>query len=174
MERLTDELTFLFGTCRDAVVAVRDGAVAYYNGAAAGLIPDIGFMKPASFLPGPALDGTQMEYRGEADVSGCRMSVAAATVRDCRIVLLSPSADRRPETAEILTAAGVELKNVLAVLKMASELLLPTVENLGNPRLNRYTAILYHCFYSMLRLTNNLVDLGAILRGGRCSRPDYL
>lgn len=69
------------------------------------------------------------------------------------------------ETANILTAAGGELRNMLSVLKMAADLLLPAVENLGNERYKRYAAIIYHCYFSMLRLAGNCADFGAAARG---------
>lgn len=69
------------------------------------------------------------------------------------------------ETANILTAAGGELRNMLSVLKMAADLLLPAVENLGGERYKRYAAMIYHCYYGMLRLAGNCADFGAATRG---------
>ena len=75
-----------------------------------------------------------------------------------------PFGEECEETANILSTAGVELKNMLTILKMTSSLLLPYIENMEDPRLGRHAAMLHHCFYTMLRLTNNISELGAILR----------
>jgi signal transduction histidine kinase len=74
--------------------------------------------------------------------------------------------DENRETSEVLLSASVELRNMLSVMKMASDLLLPAIEDLGNRHTDRYASMLCHCFYRMLRLTDDLGDLGAIQRGG--------
>jgi signal transduction histidine kinase len=162
---LTDELSTLFGNHRDAVIALKDGEISYYNGAAVRLIPNIKELKPADILPEQLVVAGE-SFRGEASVAGVKTAVTVSELDNYRIcVLASPLSEEGEETANFLTSAGVELKNMLSVLKLASGLLLPTVENIGNPKLDRYAAMIYHCVYSLLRLTNNLSDLGAILRG---------
>ena len=163
---LINELSNLFDNIRDAVVAVKDDEVRYHNSAAENLIPGIGALKPADFLPVQAMDKPRENFRGEVTVSGRRIAVSASTISDYRVYVLSqPQTDGQQETAELLSAAGIELREILSVLKMASGLLFPSIENTGNPRLSKYTALIYHSFYSMLRLTNNISDLGSFLRG---------
>ncbi|SHI07210.1 Histidine kinase-, DNA gyrase B-, and HSP90-like ATPase [Sporobacter termitidis DSM 10068] len=70
------------------------------------------------------------------------------------------------EAANILTDSGAGLKNMLSVLKMASDLLLPYIENAGDPRLDMYAAMLRHSYYGLLRLTNNIGEMGDVLNGG--------
>lgn len=69
------------------------------------------------------------------------------------------------ETAELLSAAGAALKDMLSVLNMASVQLFPAVESLGNPQLDKYAAMISHCYFGMYRLTDNLSALAGILGG---------
>ena len=161
---MIDQLFSLFGMMQDPVIAVRDGALLHFNGAAAGLIPDIAERQLSEILPGPAISGPG-EFVGEAVISGRRMRVFATTVQECRLCVLTlPALDNRTDAAALLTGASVELKNTLAVLRMAMEYLVTQTDPAGSPNLDMHAAILRRCFYSLLRLTNNLGDLGAILR----------
>jgi signal transduction histidine kinase len=163
---LINELSNLFDDVRDAVVAVRDGEVRYYNGAAARLIPRIGEVKPSEFLPAQALSDPQAVYKGEITIANRRTALAASTINNYRVCVFQlPASGGHTETAELLSAAGVELRNQLSVLKMASGLLFSSIENLGNPRLGKYMSMIYHCYYNLLHLTNNISDLGAFIRG---------
>lgn len=69
------------------------------------------------------------------------------------------------ETAELLSATGAAMKNMLSVLNMASGLLFPSVESFGNPQLDKYASMISHCYFGMHRLTDNLSALAGILRG---------
>lgn len=159
------KITSLFDRCGDAVVAVREGRIEYYNGAAERLIPRIGETKPSDFLPAPALIEKAEDFRGEAIIAGQRMFVAASTIERSRVYIFSRISDECAETAELLSSAGTMLKDRLAVLKMAAELMLPYIEDSGSDSLTRYSAMISHCYHSMLRLANNLGGLGAIFRG---------
>ena len=163
---LINEFSNLFDNIRDAVIAVKGDEICYSNEAASRLVPDLAALKPSDFLPAQALIGMQENFKGELILEGRRADISVSTVGGCRLCVLIPTQrDDHAETAELLTAAGVELKNMLSVLKMAAGLLAPYIEAMANPRVAKYSAMIYHCFYNMLRLTNNISDLGAFLRG---------
>lgn len=162
---LIDTLLNVFDHFKEAVFAVKDGEIKYYNDSAAKLIPDIASSKPEDILPLQLLKHTADRYSGEADIAGRHISVMVSTLTEYKIFsMITPQSEEYSETANLLSSVGVELKNMLSVLKMSSGLLLPYIENMGNPRLNRYLATVFHCFYNMLRLTNNLSDFSSILR----------
>lgn len=155
----------LFGSFREAVIAVKNGEIAYFNDTAARLIPKIETLRPENIFPPQLLNHDAKCVVGEADIEGIHAVVNVSPLDDCSIYsIIAPGTEEHANTANLLSAVSTEFKNILAVLKMASGLLLPYIENISNPRFNRYTAMIYHCYYNMLRLTNNLSDLGGILR----------
>lgn len=162
---LYDIQSDLFGSFREAVIAVKNGEIAYYNDTAAKLIPNIETLRPENIFPPQLLNHDAKSIIGEADIEGIHTVVNVSALDDCSIYsIIAPSSEEHANTANLLSSVSTEFKNMLAVLRMASGLLLPYIENIGNPRFNRYTAMIYHCYYNMLRMTNNLSDLGCILR----------
>lgn len=162
---LNDNLSDLFGGFREAVIAVKNGEIKYFNDTAAKLIPNINTLRPENIFPPQLLNHDSKSIIGEAEIEGIHAVVNVSSLDDCSIYsIIAPCSEENADTANLLSAVSVEFKNMLSVLRMASGLLLPYIENIGNPRFNRYTAMIYHCYYNMLRLTNNLSDLGSILR----------
>ncbi len=149
---------------REAVIAVKNGEFLYISETAAKLIPNIETMKPENIFPPQLLNHQSKSIVGEADIEGIHAVVNVSPLDDCSIYsIIAPCAEENANTANLLSGVSTEYKNMLSVLKMASGLLLPYIENIGNPRYSRYTAMIYHSYYNMLRLTNNLSDLGCIL-----------
>lgn len=162
---MNEHLSDLFGGFREAVIAVKNGEIKYFNDTAARLIPNIETLKPENIFPPQLLNHESDSLVGEAEIEGIHAVVNVSSLDDCRIYsIIAPCVEESADTANLLTTVSTEFKNMLAVLKMASGLLLPYIENVGNPRYGRYAAMIYHSYYNMLRLTNNLGDLAGILR----------
>lgn len=162
---MLSKLASLYGSHREAVVAVKDGEIRYFNGTAARLIPNIDKAKPEDIFPNRLMNQAEESCSEEVDIEGFHTIVTVKSLDDYRIYsIVSPEFEEMDNMANLLMSIGIELKNSLSVFKMASSLLLPYVENIGNSRLGRYSSMLYHCYYNMLRLTGNISDLADILR----------
>lgn len=150
----------------EAVVAVKDGVIKYFNGTAARLIPNIESRKPEDIFPHRLISLETGGVSEEVNIEGFRTIVTVRLLEDdTRIYsIISPEFEELTDMANLLMSVSIELKNSLTVFKMASSLLLPYIENIGNSRLGRYSSMLYHSYYNILRLTNNLGDLADILR----------
>lgn len=160
-----DNRADLFGDFREAVIAVKNGEIKYFNDTAARLIPNIETKRPENIFPPQLLNQDAKNIVGEAEIEGVHAFINVSPLDDCSIYsIIAPCSEEHTNTANLLSAASTEFKNMLSILRMSSGLLLPYIENIGNPRFSRYTAMIYHSYYNMLRLTNNLSDLGSILR----------
>lgn len=160
-----DKRSDLFGGFREAVIAVKNGEIKYFSDTAAMLIPNIESMRPENIFPPQLLNHDEKSVIGEAEIEGVHAYVNVSPLDDCSIYsIIAPCSEEHTNTANLLSAVSTEFKNMLSVLRMSSGLLLPYIENIGNPRFSRYTSMIYHSYYNMLRLTNNLSDLGGILR----------
>ncbi|MDR3278185.1 MAG: HAMP domain-containing histidine kinase [Oscillospiraceae bacterium] len=164
---MTDRLADIFGVYTEAVVAVRGGALIYGNPAACKLFPNLLERAPEELFPKQFLESAPEGFSGEIRVNGARAAVSAVTVDGCRIfTVFPPAADAAAETGTIVGAATEELKKTLSVMKIASDFVLPVVENLGDARLARYAAMIYRAYFSLLRTSGHLEALGDALRGG--------
>ena len=158
----TERLDALFGMYSEAILAVEKGAFVYFNGAARKLMPGIEKMKPSSIFPTAVLEMEADSFVGEIDIAGKRSTYSAAWFEDCRIfsVLCAPGGAEGLSPAAF-HAMSLEMKNYLAVMKMAASIVLPYVENTGDERLSQYAAIINHTYYNILRLTLNMEVLGS-------------
>ena len=157
----TERLDALFGMYSEAILAVENGAFVYFNDAALKLLPNIEKIKPSSIFPAAVLEAEADSFVGEIDIAGKRSTFSAAWFEGCRIfsVLCAPGGGEGLSPAAF-HAMGLEMKNYLAVLKMAASIVLPYVENTGDERLGQYAAMINHTYYNILRLTLNMEVLG--------------
>lgn len=161
---MCENLSDLFENFSDAVIAVKNGEIKYFNDTAAKWIPNIDTMRPENIFSPQLLDHNSKSIKGEVVIAGIHAVVNVSSLNDCSIYsIIAPCPEAYSSTANLLSSTSTEFKKMLAVLKMASGMLLPYLENIGDPRLNRYMSMIYHCYYNMLRLTNNLGDLSGIL-----------
>ena len=160
----TERLEALFGMYSEAILAVKEDAFVYFNDAARKLLPGIEKMKPSSVFPAAVLEMKADNFVGEIDIAGKRSAYSAAWLEDCRIFsVLGASGGGEGVSPAAFRAMSLEMKNYLAVLKMASSIVLPYVENTGDERLGQYAAMINHTYYNILRLTLNMEVLGTKL-----------
>ena len=157
----TERLDALFGMYSEAVIAIDSNEIIYYNCAAQKLLPEISKMKPGSIIPQAILDTEPDSFIGEVNIAGKRSTYSVARLDKLKIlsVLSTVSADEGINPA-VLDAISGEMKNYLAVLRMAATAVLPYVENSGDEKLSQYAAMINQSYYHILRLTKNAEILG--------------
>lgn len=167
MHPLSDQPFDAIGCSSEAVVIIGDGKIKYFSDGAAEIFPKIGKMKPEELFPANLLSEKADGYEGETEIAGVKARVSIKPIGGgVRVftVKMPQKADRK--LLNLMDASCAEYRNTLSVLKMASGLLLPAIEDIGNPKLNKYVAMVYHSYYNMLRMTNNISDYGSILKNG--------
>lgn len=158
----------LFGPLSEPVIAIRDGDIQYYNKAAEKLFPDIAESAPEGILPEQIIYHDAEAFVGEVHVNGTQYSASVSHLLGHRIITLT-GYDEHGDSAysrSAFTAISGELANRLAILKMASGLGLPYLENSGEKKLQTYAAMIYHSYYAIKHLCENLESLGESLNGG--------
>ena len=162
---MTDRFTSLYGNHSQAVIVEKNGKVEYFNDAAARLIPNINEAAPEDIFPAELLSYNADRFIGEAKIAGKNLVVNVTKLSDCRVFgITAPEPDDQGDWTNIFGTISYELNNSLSVLKMSSGLLLPHVENQGNSKLSRYASTIYHSYYNIQRITNNLTDFGDYTR----------
>ncbi len=172
---LTDKFESLFGNNTQAVVVEKDGKIECFNDAAASIIPHIETAQLTELFPSELLSNKSEHFIGKAEIAGGTMIVSVCALDGCRVFNIVPAQPRDTgDWTNIFSAVGYELNNSLAVLKMASGLLLPYIENQGNPRLSQYASMIYHRNYKIQRVANNISDFGDFITSNlTLSRAPY-
>jgi len=159
---ITERFEALFGMYDEAVLAASGDKFIYYNNAARRLLPDIEKMTPGDIFPYAVLGLESDNLIGELDIAGKRSTYSAVWFEGHRIFSILSRDDGGAELPSAAFAAmSLEMKNYLAVLKLASSIVLPFVENTGDKRLGDYAAMINQSYYNILRLTSNMEALGA-------------
>ena len=151
----------LFDLSRDAVLGVRGSAVVFANPAAKELFgSDAVGRRGRELLPDFLFDTGLDSFVSVARVAGRAYTISA--VRQEGLLLLTLPREEA-EAPAIPAAVLSQLRTTAYNLRMASELIL--ARTAGDDSLSEYISILYHNYYAMLRLTNNLSDFAALSDG---------
>ncbi len=146
----------MFGFYGEAVAAVSDGKILYFNGAAADLFPDIREgMAAAEMFPDLLLEGDGRRA-GTVTAGGRELTAISVTADGVRIVSVFGAKDPLPESAA-LSQVGAALKEQLGLFRMSMDLMRPYVEVLREEdKVRRYESIQQHSIYSLTRISGNI------------------
>ena len=142
---MTDSLKKLFEPYREAVVAVRGGKIAFYNGAAARLFGDISGATPEDVFPAELLEYGAKSFSGAVTVGNKLHTASVVDYEGCRVFTVFPIESGGAEgSAVLLSAVNTKMREYLSVVKMSSGLLGTRLEDCGDPKLNRLVAMIEH------------------------------
>ncbi|MBR5381009.1 MAG: sensor histidine kinase [Oscillospiraceae bacterium] len=158
---MDDKLITLFGACAEAVICEKDGRVTFLNTAAKRHFPASApgdaltsvFPDELSEAPGPC--AFSADIGGELCVSVCPLG------EDGRAFVFPLPDAERSELEAFCAQLGRSLRENASVLLMAGDALAPQIEELGDPRLDAYTAMLWHNVYSVLHTASDVSFFGS-------------
>jgi signal transduction histidine kinase len=158
-DNLLDILANIFDLYFEAVTAVYETRIVYYNKAAKKLLPE-GFENRdiSALVNKQLLEHEADNFVSTANIEGKSLGLIVTRFKDHKIFSFISSADTDEYllASEILTNVSAEIRNIMAIIRMASGLIFPAIEKIQDEQLDKYAATLNHGFYEMLRLTNNM------------------
>ncbi|MDR0863249.1 MAG: sensor histidine kinase [Oscillospiraceae bacterium] len=147
----------LFGAMPQAVVALADGGVVYLNAAAERLLPALEAERPSETFPETFIGTEPSEFTSELLLRGERYTVIGAMMDDVRVLSLYPPArDDAEEGDRALHAVAGGVRKPLSALRLAFDFALPAIDALENTKISLYSAMMYHSFYELLRISSHL------------------
>ena len=157
---MIDNISKLFKLYGNPVIVAQAGVIVFFNGAAEKLIPDIKKMKLEDIFSEQLLTCNDMDVVGAITQNGINMTVSISELEGYRIFsVLSSDNGELNESGMFLREVDGAFRNSLSVLKMAADRLTNYIENMDDGRLERYSAMVQHSYYSMLRTSNNISEL---------------
>lgn len=169
---MTDKFLRLFDYYKEAVVAAKDGQIIYANGAARAILPDKHeAMSPEDIFPAEITRFDAEQISTVCRVNGITVSVVAAREEGYTIFSFTPQTEAEPDAVLLLSNVSGAIRNPISSLSMASGLLFPRVETLAEPKLESYMSMMYHNYYKVLRVTNNVGLLCRALSGDEVFKP---
>jgi signal transduction histidine kinase len=149
----------------EAVIVLKDGEVLYCDPAAAKVFPDSENINLETVFDGPVPETDEEPVTKEITVDGVPVLISAVTQNGYTVVTLRMADSVGEQALSAIEAASGEMRNLLSVMKMASGLMFQHFEGVSGAKVDKYTAMLTHSYFILLRLTNNLSDFGSYLRG---------
>jgi len=156
---MTDKQMFnLFSIQRDASIAVRGGAVVFLNASASALFPDLTVGDGANkILPSTVLEIEDERFSCTPTIDDVPHTILGARVGDMSVYTLIP---QEQETAEqegqLLERVSGTMRRTLTVLNMATEYLLPVIDQIDEPRQQANLTVINKAYYQLQRLCDNL------------------
>ena len=168
------QLKTLFSLCRDPVLGIRDGSVVFANTAATALFEHPLEGKPAAdLLPPHLLSASAAEFVASAVVSGQSVTVAATHMDDLLLLRMTPE-DTDHSAHMAPPAFMAPLDAAIFNVKMCADLIAKHCGTKKDPKLESYLSLLYHNYFSALRLTNNLHTLSDLQSGSIVFKPKFI
>lgn len=169
---MTDKFLRLFDAYKDAVIAERDGTIVYKNPPAESMLPK----STESIILEDIFPSEIINFDGERASEVCRIngapvSVVAVKAEGYTIFSLTPQDNTQIDTLQLLSNISGAIRDPVSSMSMASGLLFPRFEAMAEPKLNSYMSMLYHSYYKILRVSNNVDLLYQFLSGAVSFKP---
>jgi len=156
---MTDkQISKLFSAQRDAVIGVRDTAVVFFNAAASQQFPDLTVgLSAADVLPPVVLEIEEESFSTSTLVRETLYTILGARVEDLLIYTLIPQVkEMDAQGGQLLERVSGTMRRTLTVLNMATEYLMPMIDQIDEPRQRANLMVLNKAYYQLQRLCDNL------------------
>lgn len=161
---MRDNLRAIFSLYKEAVIAVSDDKITMQNPSAEKLFGDVSLQDPRVLLPESVLSCAAEKFTSTALVRGTPCCVTCVTLDDTRIYTIMPFADDALRH-KLLSSVGIRLREKIAEIKVASDILRPYVENTDEAKIAKYHQIITKSSYSLHRMVGNMTFFSAYDKG---------
>ena len=161
---MRNNLSSLFGTLSEPVIAVVNGDIVYRNTIAK---HSRVFAKAelSELVPELALDCKTDNFITEAVLSDMKYTISGAVLDDITIYVFRPADNEQvAHETDIIASVSKALREPLSIMNMAAGQILPFTEQRGDERLSEYSSMMYRGIFSIIRVLNRL-DALAFLAG---------
>lgn len=149
---IRDELKAILDISSNPVLGIKSKAVVYANPSALAFFGrEVFGTASGEILPEHLLDERSENFLGSAVINGQSTSVHSVKQGDMRFYFFI-SQEKSPISPLITASMRASLLN----LRMAADQLLSRIDFSSNPKLETYSSMLYHNYFSMLRLISHL------------------
>lgn len=156
-------LSPLFEMSRDAILAIRDGAIVYLNPAASSLLCATLGENAKKYIPDYILSDPADHFFTTITLYGLPCQVSVARKEDT--ILASIVVPQNAEVPSYLNRAFRELSSSMLSAKLAMDILINKTDAEADPRLRDYTSALYKNYYGMKRICNHITVASALTNG---------
>lgn len=166
MDNITKKLEALFSLTRNPVLGMRDGKIIFSNPAAAAFFnKSLTGLASNAVLPAHILEEASDSFLASAVVMERSAALSATRFEDVLVISISPDREERGTALFAPESLLAALRSSTLSLRLAADQILDRADTEADERLSNYASILYHSYYSLLRLTINL-DTASKLAGG--------
>ena len=161
---MDDNLKAAFSLYKEAVIAVCDARITMMNAAAEKMFGDRNGQNPQSLLPSAVLSCAADKFTASSSVCGIPCCVTAVRIDDTRIYTIIPFSDDAVRQ-HLMVSVGIRLRERIAEIKMASDILRPYIENTNEAKILKYHQIITKSSYSLHRMVGNMTFFTAYDKG---------
>lgn len=166
---MTNHYNDLFELYREGVIICRKGKIIYVNSAAKKILPESFESRGMeSVFPEFILNYKGDKFSTVVEIVDEKYPVSVAKLGDDKVFTLYPGEmDGDKKICEFLGTITEELKSTLSVMHLAQDALKPFFEKSGDPKAERYLAMMLHSTYVATRVADNVSFLQKIACGDK-------
>jgi len=156
---MTDErIANLFSMQRDATIGVRDGSMVFFNASARGQFPNLTIGDEATqLLPPAVLEMEDTDFSASITVENAPYTVLGTRMDGLCVYTLIPQETEADQASDqLLERVTGTMRRTLTVLNMATETLMPVVNQMDEPKQGANLTIINKTYYQLQRLCDNL------------------
>jgi len=156
---MTDErIANLFSMQRDAAIGVRDTAVVFFNASAKRQFPSLAVGDQAgALLPSAVLEMEDTNFSASVTIVNAPYTVLGTRMDELSVYTLIPQeAETEKASDQLLERVTGTMRRTLTVLNMATETLMPVVNQMDEPKQRANLKIINKTYYQLQRLCDNL------------------
>jgi len=156
---MTDkQIANLFSMQRDAVIGVGGTTVAFFNALALEQFPELTVGLPAAdILPSAVLEIEEDSFSASATMKESPYTILGARIEKMIVYTLIPQEREMDQQGrQLLERVSGTMRRTLTVLNMATEYLMPMIDQIDEPRQRANLTIINKAYYQLQRLCDNL------------------
>ena len=153
-------------TSRDPVVRIENGKVVFSNRSA---VIDLGItegMSALQVIPEHILNEGASRFVSSAVISGKSVSVSAFR-EDSALLLIAALENNgvNSSASRLSSNLSYSIGSDMSTMRMAADRIMEKIDPASDSLIASYSSILYHSYYKLLRITENISLVGHILSG---------
>lgn len=159
-------LKALLFMCHEPAIGIKDKKVCFANPAATSLLSaELEGADAIGLIPEHILTETASCFLCSAVIGGYAGTVCATRIEKLLFISFTPNRRNGKTEPIVPTAVMNSLRSMVFNMKIAADNIVSRIDLKSDPKLEKYTSLLYHNYFTTLRLIGNLYTASALIDG---------
>jgi len=172
MTDTTEKMRALFALNKEPVLGIHKGRIVFCNNAAIRFFGnDLENLSAPLIVPEHILSEKANSFISSGLFKGKPATASITHFDELLIISLTPAEGEKKPARFVPQSLVNSLRSSAATMKISADQILNRLDTSSDPKLKKYAAMMYHSYFTMLRLTINLETVNGISDGSLTFAP---